>query len=193
MKSIELLENRFHLKVPKRRSEKVKLRVLKKAVVNRGQSLIHKDVPESLPKIKGIWPSGVIFDASPESFQTKTCNRMRKLIVEKLKSNDNTKKECERIGDKPLQLFILYKLVNIEKKRDIDNYTKNIIDSLRLGGLFSDDNNHQIRFIASKVDYLEVEDKSYYRGIEKFIIFLDFFNEQSLVVRDFNSIFGGKR
>jgi len=168
------------------------MRILKKSVAKRGRSLIHKGVVKSLPKIKGIWPSGIIFDASPESFQTKTGKRMRNLIIEKLKSDNNTKNSCEAIGDKPLQILILYKLVNIKKKRDVDNYTKNIIDSLKQGGLFRDDNNHQVRFVASKIEYLDVEDKSYYRALEKFIVFLDYFNEKSPVVKDFNSIFGGK-
>ena len=187
MNARELLQSKFpNIKIPKRRSEKVKSRLVKKFVNKRGISLIHKQSYESVPK-KGLLHK--LFGASPASYQTKNGKRMQRLVIEELKSDPNTKKVCEKISNSPLQICILYTLVDIKKKRDIDNYTKNIIDSLRKGGLFKDDNNHQVKFIASKVEYLDIKDKSYYRASEKFIVFLDFFNDESNLIKEFNLIY----
>lgn len=176
-----------HLKIPQRRSEKVKMNILKRGVSLRGISIIHKDSFDSCPKGKHLW--WLMPDAYPASFQTKAGKRMRKIIVDKLKKSKNTKLICEKIGDKPIQILIKYLLVNTNKDRDIDNYTKNIIDSLKEGGLFEDDNNRQVRFIASQVSYIEVTNKRYYRAYEKAIIILDFFYDKNRIVEEFNSNF----
>ena len=181
----ELLKMAFpHLKIPKRRSKKVKMNILKRGVASRRISIIHKDSFNSCPQGKHLW--WLMPNAYPASFQTKAGKRMRKIIVEKLRKSKNTKKICETIGNKPIQILIKYLLINTKKDRDLDNYTKNIIDSLKEGGLFEDDNNRQVRFIASKVDYLEVSDKKYYRAYEKAIIIVDFFDDKNKIIEKFN-------
>lgn len=184
------MSNFPNVKIPKRRSEKVKMNILKKGVSSRGISIIHKDSFDSCPKGKHLW--WLMPDAYPASFQTKAGKRMRKIIVDKLKKSKNTKSICEEIKNKPIQILIKYLLVNTHKDRDVDNYTKNIIDSLKEGGLFEDDNDRQVRFVASKVNYVKVTDKRYYRAYEKAIIIVDFFDEDNQIVKDFNSNFNGQ-
>lgn len=46
-----------------------------------------------------------------------------------------------------------------------------------------------IRFVASKINYIEVSDKSYYRALEKAIIIVDFFDENNEIIKEFNSNF----
>ena len=106
-----------------------------------------------------------------------------------IKKIKKTEVICEKIGGKPIQILIKYLLVNTNKDRDVDNYTKNIIDSLKEGGLFEDDNNRQVRFVSSKVNYIEVKDKRHYRAYEKAVIILDFFDEKNKIIEEFNSNF----
>jgi Holliday junction resolvase RusA-like endonuclease len=184
----DLLKMAFpNIKIPKRRSERAKMNALRRGVSSRGISLIHKDSLDSCPKGKHLW--WLMPNAYPASFQTKAGKRMRKIIVDKLKKSNNTKVICERIGDRPIQILIKYLLVNTDKDRDVDNYTKNIIDSLKEGGLFKDDNNRQVRFVASKVNYIEVKDRRYYRAYEKAVIILDFFDETKGLIKEFDSNF----
>jgi len=188
VKFIDLVKQEFpNVKIPKRRSEKVKMNLLKQGIASRGISMIHRDSFNSCPKGKHLWWS--MPDAYPASFQTKAGKRMRKIIVDKLNKSKNTKVIREKIGDKPIQILIKYFLVNTNKKRDLDNYTKNIIDSLKEGGLFEDDNNRQIRFVSSKINYIEVMDKKYYRAYEKAVIILDFFDERTKIIEEFDSNF----
>ena len=81
----------------------------------------------------------------------------------------------EKIGDNDIEIFLLYKLVGKTKKRDIDNYTKSIIDSYK-NILFNDDK--QIRLLISKIDYLD--DRKYGASMEKVIIRLDYFGKSPI-------------
>ncbi len=180
-----------NIKIPKRRSKKIKINILKRKVSSRGLSLIHKDSFNSCPIGKHLW--WLMPEAHPASFQTKAGKRMRNIIIEKLKKSKNTKKIYKKIGNKPIQILIKYLLVNTNKNRDIDNYTKNIIDSLKEGGLFKDDNNKQVRFVASKVNYIKIIDKKYYSAYEKAVIILDFFNDKNKIIENFNSNFNRKQ
>jgi len=162
-----------------------KIDSLKKFVWKRGQSLIHKDVFNSIPKNKGLWCH--VFSVFPASYQTKAGKRMQNIIIKELKNNPKTKKINEKIGKKDIEILILYKLVNKTIKRDIDNYTKNIIDSLRKGGLFEDD--VQIKFCASKIEYIKINDEKYSRALEKAIVRIDFFNDRNKVCKEFDKIF----
>lgn len=191
VKFTDLIKQQFpNVKIPKRRTGKSKMNALRRGVSSRGISLIHKDSFDSCPKGKHLY--WLMPNAYPASFQTNAGKKMRRIIVDKLKKSKNTKTISEKIGEEPIQILIKYLLVNTKKDRNVDNYTKNIIDSLKEGGLFEDDNNRQVRFVASKVSYIEVKDKRYYRAYEKAIIILDFFDEKNKIVKDFNSNFKRK-
>ncbi|HLD55787.1 MAG TPA: hypothetical protein VJB35_06005 [Candidatus Nanoarchaeia archaeon] len=172
-------------KIPIKRSPKKESEVIRKRARLSGISIIHQDCFKGCPKEKHLW--WLMPQAFPASFQTKAGKRMRKIMVNDLKKNKNTKLICEKIGDEPIQILIVYYLVNTEKNRDVDNYTKNIIDSLKDGGLFTDDNNRQVRFVASKVNFINVTNYNYYRAFEKAIIIVDFFDEKSKIVSAFDS------
>ena len=188
MKATELLEKVFlDLKITKRRSEKVKKNILKRSVAKRGLSLVHEDHLKSMPKDEGIFTKAFRFH--PASSQTEAGKRMRKGIITDLNKDQNTKQIKEKIGKKDIEVLILYKLVNIKKKRDIDNYTKNLIDSLK-GNLFEDDN--QVKFLASKIEYIKIENKKYYQASEKAIIRIDFI-EKSILSKEFSKNFCGNK
>jgi len=185
MKAEELLKKVFpNINIPKRRSEKVKMRVLRRAVQKSGQSLVHKETLESMPKNKGLWCHAPPF--SPSSFQSSKGKKMKEKLIEWLKTRKDTTSINQKIGGKDLEILILYKLVS-KKKRDIDNITKNIIDSLHRGGLFNDDK--QVKFRADKVEFIEVKDATYSSAYEKAIIRIDFFNNKNKTINAFNNIF----
>lgn len=184
MKATELLEKVFlDLKITKRRSEKVKKNILKRSVAKRGLSLVHEDHLKSMPKDEGIFTKAFRFH--PASSQTEAGKRMRKGIITDLNKDQNTKQIKEKIGKKDIEVLILYKLVNIKKKRDIDNYTKNLLDSLK-GYLFEDD--CQVKFLASKIEYIKTKNKKYNKTLEKAIIRIDFMKNSELSTH-FNKIF----
>lgn len=185
---IDLLKKAFpNLKIPKRRSDKVKMNVLKRGVASKGISMIHKDSFNSYPQGKHLW--WLMPSAYPASFQTKAGKRMRKIIIEELRNSKNTKEIYKKIGNRPIQILIKYLLVKTKKKRDVDNYTKNIIDSLKESGLFEDDTHQQVRFVASKINYIVVPNKKYLRALEKAVIIIDFFDESKEMVKEFDSNF----
>jgi len=171
--------------IPKRRSEKVKLRIIKKFTSQRGLSLIHFDVINSLPRKEHLWSR--VPSISPKSYQTKAGKRMRRILISELKKDNRTQKVNNKIGNKEISIYILYKLVSKRKQRDIDNYTKNIIDGLHEGGLFNDDS--QIKFHTSKIEYINVKDEKYSTSLEKPIIIVELFNESDKVISEFNNKF----
>lgn len=184
MKATELLEKIFpNLKIPKKRSERVKKNILKRFLLKRGLSLVHKDHLISMPQDEGIFTKA--FHFYPASFQTEAGKRMRKGIINDLENNPNTKRIKDKIGKKDIEVLILYKLVSQKKKRDIDNYTKNLLDSLK-GYLFEDD--CQVKFLASKIEYIKTKNKKYNKTLEKAIIRIDFMKNSELSTH-FNKIF----
>ena len=188
MKFTDIIKKIYpNIKIPKRRSEKQKLRSLKRSVSKRGLSLVHKDVIKSIPKDKGLWTH--VTKASPASYGTKAGKKMQNIIIESLRKDLKTSEINKKIGEKDIEVLILYLFASKNKKRDIDNYNKNIIDALRKGGLFKDD--RQIKFQASCIKFLKIKDKRYYRSIEKAIIRVDFLKPKNKLYQEFNKIFKG--
>ncbi len=165
------------------------MRILRKANLKQGMSLLHKDVLKSFPKDKGLWCH--VFSAFPVSYQNSISGKkMQNIIVGELEKDSNTRIIREKIGEKDIEILILFKLVS-KRKRDVDNYTKNIIDSLKKCGLFKDDK--QVKFCASKIEYLNVKDAKYYQALEKAIIRIDFFSEENKICKEFNQIFSNAK
>lgn len=156
--------------------------IILRGVSKMGMSVIHRDVLDSLPKDKGLWCRALKF--CPCSYQSKAGKRFRYAFQRDLELDSTTSKIKEMIKDQHVEVLILYKLVSKRTKRDIDNYTKNIIDSMKKL-LFDDD--MQIKFLASKIEYIEYNRK-YSRGLEKAIVRIDFF-EKSELCSDFDKVF----
>jgi len=187
MNARTILMNIFGRKIPNRRSQKVKMKILRKNLSERGLSLVHKEVYDNMPKDGGLFCKK--FSVSPASCQTSAGKKMRRMIVNKLINDLQTQKVKKQIGDKSIEILISYHLLKTKKRRDIDNYTKNVIDSLHKGGLFNDDS--QVRFLCSKINYITVVDPKYYRALEAVTVRVDFFNEYNKVTKEFNKIFNG--
>ena len=184
----DILKERFPTyKVPKRRSEEGKMRVLRRNLMARGQSLVHRKVYDKFPKERGLFCKK--FSFWPSSYQTSAGKKMQNGIIENLKNNPKIKEIYNQIGSKAIEILLLYHLAKTKKRRDIDNYNKNIIDSLRKGGLFEDDS--QVKFLASKIEYIEVKDTTYYRAWEAATVRVDLFNENNALCASFNKILCG--
>lgn len=180
----EIIKRYFGKTIPQRKNETTKLRTIKRAVSKRGLSLIHKEVLSKKPK-NCLW--SYIPSISPKSYQTTSGKRMQKILISELKNKPITNAIAETIGDKDICIFILYCLVNTNKKRDLDNYTKNIIDGLHKSGLFKDDK--QIKLLTSKFQYINVKDKTYPFALENPVIAIDFFNDNHKIVMAVNKFF----
>ncbi|MBI2546574.1 RusA family crossover junction endodeoxyribonuclease [Candidatus Woesearchaeota archaeon] len=188
MNARDILTERFGRKIPKRRSQKVKMKILRRGLQKKGLSLVSKDVHDCLPKKLGLYWR--VFGAFPASFQTAAGRKMQVAMINELQGDPKVKAIKEYIGQKDVEVLLLYKMVKTRKIRDIDNFTKNIIDALRKGGLFQDDS--QVKFYASKIEYMEVKDKRYYRAYEKVIVRVDLLNETNEPCKSFNAIFKGE-
>lgn len=172
MKGYEILEKKLGLKFKKTKRD-TKLDELRRYLYKRGMSLFHKETVKSYPKDRGIIT--VIPKYVPSSFQTKCGKRIKKRIQEEGKKNKLYAETKAKIGDKDLEVFLIYKLIK-STRRDVDNYTKNIIDAYK-GILFEDDN--QIKLLVSRIDYIN-EVKKYSRALEKVIIRIDFLGKSNI-------------
>jgi len=188
MRFSELIQKRFpHIKFRKRARKRNKLDIIKKFVLERDTSVIHRNVLSSFPNDVGLWTK--ILKFCPFSYQTNAGRRVKRKLKLDIEHDPSTNEIKNKIGNKNIEIFILYKLVNKKTKRDIDNYNKNLIDCLK-ERLFNDDK--QIKFLASKVDYIPVRSKKYSRTLEKAIVRIDFLGK-SKVYYEFDRLFFNKK
>ena len=155
-----------------------------KFMSSRKESLLHKEVVDSLPyKDQGVFT--IVSKYIPISYQGKLKKELLKKTRDDFQSKTNRLKEkINLIWKEEVEIIIIYKLGNKYSIVDIDNLNKYMIDSMK--GIFFEDDK-QVKLLVGRKDKLN---ETYLQGkhVEKAIIRIELFNK-SKVNRTLKKIF----
>jgi Holliday junction resolvase RusA-like endonuclease len=115
---------------------------------------------------------------TPKSYQTKFGKSFQKNLKRELLAHPSSKEVLKKTKHKDLEVVIIYKLT-ARTKRDVDNLTKNIIDSMKKI-VFDDDS--QIKLLIIQKDFIELEEPARKRGLEKVIIIVNEYGKSKISI-----------